>query len=87
MSEHEILVAKGRDEHARLGAELIGRAITAAVEARGVARVALSGGSTPSAAISAWKSAVVRAVIDSIGSPVSFERALILSSPSVMLRT
>jgi len=48
MSEHEILVAKDRAEHAALGAELLGRAITAAVAARGVARVALSGGSTPS---------------------------------------
>jgi 6-phosphogluconolactonase len=48
MSEHEILVAKDRAEHARLGAELLGRAIAPAVEARGVARVALSGGSTPS---------------------------------------
>ena len=37
--------------------------------------------------MSVWKSAVVRAVMDSIGSPVSCERAVILSSTSVMLRT
>jgi 6-phosphogluconolactonase len=46
--ENEVLVARDRAEHAALGAELLGRAIVAAVEARGVARVALSGGSTPS---------------------------------------
>ena len=37
--------------------------------------------------MSAWKSAVVRAVIAAIGSPLSLARALILSSTSVMLRT
>jgi 6-phosphogluconolactonase len=46
----EILVASDRDEHAALAAELIARAIVAAVEARGVARVALSGGTTPAEA-------------------------------------
>lgn len=46
----ETLVAADAAELARLGAELIARAIAAAVEARGVARVALSGGSTPSEA-------------------------------------
>jgi 6-phosphogluconolactonase len=44
----ETLIAKSEDEHASLGAELLARAITSAIEARGVARVALSGGTTPS---------------------------------------
>lgn len=47
---HETLVASDDAELSALGAELMGRAITAAVELRGVARVALSGGSTPSGA-------------------------------------
>lgn len=46
----EAIVAKDAAEHAKLAAELMARAITAAVEARGVARIALSGGSTPSPA-------------------------------------
>ena len=45
---HEVLVANDREEHAALAAELLGRAIEEAASARGVARVALSGGSTPS---------------------------------------
>ncbi|WP_433937610.1 6-phosphogluconolactonase [Sorangium cellulosum] len=44
----ETCVAQDTAELARLGAELMARAITAAIEARGVARIALSGGSTPS---------------------------------------
>lgn len=43
----ETLVARDRDEHAALAAELLGRAVDDAVRARGVARVALSGGTTP----------------------------------------
>ncbi len=43
----EVKVAATHDEHVRLGAELLAHAITAAVAERGVARVALSGGSTP----------------------------------------
>lgn len=43
----EILVARDAREMASLGAELLARAIAEAVDARGVARVALSGGSTP----------------------------------------
>jgi 6-phosphogluconolactonase len=46
----EILVARDRDEHAALAAELVARAIVDAVAARGVARVALSGGTTPAEA-------------------------------------
>jgi len=46
----EILVARDRGEHAALAAELLARAIACAVEARGVARVALSGGTTPAEA-------------------------------------
>jgi 6-phosphogluconolactonase len=46
----EVLVAKDRAEHASIAAEILGRAIWAAVEERGVARVALSGGTTPSEA-------------------------------------
>jgi len=49
-AEHEIVVARDRDEHAALAAELLGRAIDDAVRARGVARVALSGGTTPAEA-------------------------------------
>jgi 6-phosphogluconolactonase len=45
----EVLVAATADEHASLAAELLSRAIWNAVEQRGQARVALSGGSTPSA--------------------------------------
>lgn len=44
----ESIVAAGRDEHAALAAELLARAIHSAVDERGVARVALSGGTTPS---------------------------------------
>ena len=47
---HETIVAKDKAEHAALAAELLGRAIVTAVRERGVARVALSGGSTPSPA-------------------------------------
>lgn len=43
----ETIVARSDEELAAFGAELIGRAIAAAVASRGVARVALSGGSTP----------------------------------------
>ncbi|MGK3993311.1 6-phosphogluconolactonase [Sorangium sp. So ce1024] len=46
----ETCVAQDTAELARLGAELMARAIAAAIEARGVARIALSGGSTPSGA-------------------------------------
>ncbi|WP_437642284.1 6-phosphogluconolactonase [Sorangium sp. So ce854] len=46
----ETCVADDAAELARLGAELMARAIAAAIEARGVARIALSGGSTPSGA-------------------------------------
>jgi 6-phosphogluconolactonase len=46
-AESEVLVAADRTEHAKLGADLLAQAIVAAVDARGVARVALSGGSTP----------------------------------------
>ncbi|APR79652.1 6-phosphogluconolactonase [Minicystis rosea] len=49
-SDQEILVAKSREEHAAFAAELLGRAITEAVNARGLARVALSGGTTPAEA-------------------------------------
>jgi hypothetical protein len=52
-----------------------------------VARGSSSGGRQPRAVMSRWKSAVVRAVMVPIGSPLSWERALILSSTSVMLRT
>ena len=44
----ESIVAAGRQEHATLAAELLARAIKGAVDDRGVARVALSGGTTPS---------------------------------------
>ena len=44
----EVLVADTLDEHAAFAAEILGRAIWSAVEERGVARVALSGGNTPS---------------------------------------
>jgi 6-phosphogluconolactonase len=47
---HEVLVAKGRAEHAAFAAELLGRAIASAASERGAARVALSGGSTPAEA-------------------------------------
>ncbi|AUX23568.1 6-phosphogluconolactonase [Sorangium cellulosum] len=46
----ETCVASDAAELARLGAELMARAITEAIGARGVARIALSGGSTPSEA-------------------------------------
>jgi 6-phosphogluconolactonase len=44
----DVIVAKDREEHAAIAAELLGRAIKAAVQERNVARVALSGGGTPS---------------------------------------
>lgn len=47
MSSAETVVADDRREHARLAAELLARAIQSAVEERGVARIAVSGGSTP----------------------------------------
>lgn len=47
--EAELVVAKDPTELAELAAELAARAIHEAVTTRGVARVALSGGSTPSA--------------------------------------
>jgi 6-phosphogluconolactonase len=50
VSSQEVLVAADRAEHAALAAELLGRAIADAVAARGVARVALSGGTTPAEA-------------------------------------
>lgn len=43
----EVTVAESEAEHAALGAEIFARAIDAAVRARGSAKVALSGGSTP----------------------------------------
>jgi 6-phosphogluconolactonase len=43
----ELLVAESEDELSALSAELLARAIHEAVKARGVARVAISGGSTP----------------------------------------
>lgn len=46
-SPDEVLIAGNPDEQARFASELLGRAISSAVEERGVARVALSGGSTP----------------------------------------
>jgi 6-phosphogluconolactonase len=45
--EIEVIVARDRDEHAAFAAEVLGRAIADAVDRRGVARVALSGGTTP----------------------------------------
>lgn len=48
-AEHETLVAADDAELAALSAELFGRAVVDAVRERGVARVALSGGSTPGA--------------------------------------
>ena len=49
-TDQEILVARDRADHAALAAELLGRAISTAVQERGVARVALSGGTTPAEA-------------------------------------
>jgi 6-phosphogluconolactonase len=46
----EVIVAKDEDEHATLAAELLARAIQEAIDARGCARVALSGGNTPAPA-------------------------------------
>jgi 6-phosphogluconolactonase len=43
----ELLVARDADEQARLAAELMARAIDDAVHERGLARLALSGGTTP----------------------------------------
>jgi 6-phosphogluconolactonase len=48
MASMESIVAATREEHATLAAELLARAIQSAVDDRGVARVALSGGTTPS---------------------------------------
>jgi 6-phosphogluconolactonase len=50
---HETIVAKDRAEHTALAAELLGRAIVDAVKETGIARVALSGGGTPSPAYKA----------------------------------
>jgi 6-phosphogluconolactonase len=47
---HGVVIAGDRAQHAALAAEFCARAITSAVDERGVARVALSGGSTPSEA-------------------------------------
>jgi 6-phosphogluconolactonase len=44
------LVASSEEDHAALAAELMARAIHGAVQERGVARVALSGGTTPAPA-------------------------------------
>src|SRR4051794_32209511 len=44
----ETIVAGSQEEQAAMAAELLARAIHEAVETRGVARVALSGGTTPS---------------------------------------
>lgn len=49
----ETVVAEGDAELATLGAELMARAIDGAVRARGIARVALSGGNTPGPALRA----------------------------------
>jgi 6-phosphogluconolactonase len=49
-SVHAVVIANGREEHARQAAELCARGITSAVDERAVARVALSGGATPSEA-------------------------------------
>jgi 6-phosphogluconolactonase len=46
----ELLVADDRAQHAALAAELMARGILEAIEARGLARVALSGGTTPAEA-------------------------------------
>jgi 6-phosphogluconolactonase len=46
-ADAEVIVASDTDEHAAFAAELLGRAIHEAVQERGVARVALSGGGTP----------------------------------------
>jgi 6-phosphogluconolactonase len=47
---HGVVIADDRAQHAALAAEVCARAISAAIDDRGVARVALSGGSTPSEA-------------------------------------
>lgn len=47
---HGVVIADDRAQHAAFAAELCARAISSAVDERGVARVALSGGSTPSEA-------------------------------------
>ncbi len=46
----EVIVAADAAEHAALAAELMARAIDAAIDERGIARVALSGGTTPAEA-------------------------------------
>jgi 6-phosphogluconolactonase len=46
----ELTVADSAEEHAALAGELMTRAIHDAIEARGVARIALSGGTTPAEA-------------------------------------
>lgn len=43
----ELVIADSREEHAALSGELLAQAIWAAVRQRGLARVALSGGTTP----------------------------------------
>jgi 6-phosphogluconolactonase len=47
IASEEMLVARDDGELAAFAAELLGRAIASAVKERGVARVALSGGTTP----------------------------------------
>jgi 6-phosphogluconolactonase len=47
MSTHEVMVGKDHVEQAVQAADLLARAIVQAVDERGIARVALSGGSTP----------------------------------------
>lgn len=44
---HGVVLAQSAEEHARLAAEMIARGIMTAVDERGIARIALSGGSTP----------------------------------------
>jgi 6-phosphogluconolactonase len=45
---HGVVIAEDRAQHAALTAELCARSIMSAVDERGVARVAISGGNTPS---------------------------------------
>lgn len=49
-AREEVIVATDADEHAALACELMARAIYAAATERGVARIALSGGTTPAQA-------------------------------------
>lgn len=46
----ELVIASDKDEHAALAGELLAQAIWSAVRERGLARVALSGGTTPAGA-------------------------------------